>query len=85
MIQIIGLTAISRIPFLFGPVLCWWLWDESEESCSREGGEGRGMSTPWRTPWLGGGTRDFGVFEGVGERAPLLIRIHPPEEAEEVV
>lgn len=83
MVQIVGLTAISRVPLLFGPLLCWWLWDESEV----EGQATTGMSamnTPWRTP-VGGDERDFGVFEGQGERAPLLIRIHPPQEEEAVV
>lgn len=75
--QAIGLTAISRIPFLFGPVFGWVLWGDEdvdeERGCEREVEEGldRRAST---------GARDFGVFEADGERMPLLIKIDPPPE-----
>lgn len=73
--QAIGLTAISRIPFLFGPVFAWVLWEDDDPAAFEE------RSEVVRTR---AGTRDFGVFETDGERMPLLIKIDPPPAEEHV-
>jgi hypothetical protein len=59
-----------RIPFLFGPICAWALWDY--DCTTPQVASGSAVMT-------GVATRDFGVFEGDGERAPLLIRVYPPE------
>jgi hypothetical protein len=74
--QVIGLTAISRIPFLFGPVFAWILYpDEDEEVIYARAVEDGRSEVVVRTR---AGTGDFGVFEVDGERMPLLIKIDPP-------
>jgi len=76
----IAVTGFSRIPFVFGPVLCWVLWEENVDGYE-------GVRVPNEAPMsdetpTGEMPRDFGVFEGDAERRPLLIRIDPPQGEE---
>lgn len=79
--QVIGLTAISRIPFLFGPVFAWILFPDEDEEVIYARAVEDGRSEVVRTR---AGTGDFGVFEADGERMPLLIKIDPPPGEEHV-